>query len=259
MKKSSNSRISINGGSDWKIWRKFLNEWNTSKCWTAFVCMFFSWCHSEYDSDAASHIKWSLCTCGQRRSIGSPPGKWASELWSPACERSAWSEPRWPPRTGASARTSAQEARQKGIWGLWSFQEGPRGVRVTFTMVLLCRIKVWKPNHRSFMQSSNATMTKASSSRVAWTYGGIKHSISCSNLHAHACAPVCVSTHVDIQPQRGNGGGFAERQHHEEETGQQLHHVEEVVVSEQVSCQGLCIPGVSEELIIVLPLLFVNT
>lgn len=29
MKKSSNRRMSINGGSDWKIWRKFLIGWKT--------------------------------------------------------------------------------------------------------------------------------------------------------------------------------------------------------------------------------------
>lgn len=51
-----------------------------------------------------------------------------------------------------------------------TFQKGPHRVCITFTMVLLCRMKVWKPNHRSFMHSSNATITKASSSRVAWTY-----------------------------------------------------------------------------------------
>lgn len=38
---------------------------------------------------------------------------------------------------------------------------------VTLTIVLLCRMKVWKPNQRSFMHSSNATITKASSSKVA--------------------------------------------------------------------------------------------
>lgn len=70
---------------------------------------------------------------------------------------------------------------------------------------------------------------------------------------------MCVSAHVDVQTQRGHGGGFAKRQHHEEQTSQQLHHVEEVVVGEQVSCQRLCVPRVSEELVIVLPLLFVDT
>lgn len=29
MKKSNNRRMSINGGSDWKIWRKFLIGWDT--------------------------------------------------------------------------------------------------------------------------------------------------------------------------------------------------------------------------------------
>lgn len=49
---------------------------------------------------------------------------------------------------------------------------------LTFTMVLLCRMKVWKPNQRSFMHSSNATITKASSSRVAWTCTGIKYTVN---------------------------------------------------------------------------------
>jgi len=62
---------------------------------------------------------------------------------------------------------------------------------VTFTMVLLCRMKVWKPNQRSFMQSSNATMTRASSSRVAWTCGGIQHTVrSQRSVRASRC--LCV-------------------------------------------------------------------
>lgn len=72
-------------------------------------------------------------------------------------------------------------------------------------------------------------------------------------------AHVRVSTHVDVQTQRGHGGSFAKRQHHEEQTSQQLHHVEEVVVGEQVGCQCLGIPRMGEELIIVLSLLFVDT
>lgn len=142
----------------------------------------------------------------------------------------------------------------------WTFQEGPRHGCITFTMVLLCRMKVWKPNHRTFMHSSNATITKASSSRVAWTYRGTKRSLT-ARLHVctRTCVCVCVSTHVDVQAQRGHGGSFAKRQHHEEQTSQQLHHVEEVVVGKQVSCQCLCIPRMSEELIIVLSLLFVDT
>lgn len=45
----------------------------------------------------------------------------------------------------------------------------------TFTMVLLCLMNVWKPSQRSFMQSSNATITRANNSRVAWTYRDRTH------------------------------------------------------------------------------------
>ena len=181
---------------------------------------------------------------------------------------SAWSEPRWPPQTEASARTSAKEAENKQTADFGTFQEGPHRVCITFTMVLLCRMKVWKPNHRSFMHSSNATITKASSSRVAWTYRGTKCPLTPSlhaGAHVSACvracvrACVCLSTHVDVQTQRGHSGSFTKRQHHEEQTSQQLHHVEEVVVGKQVRCQCLCIPRMSEELIIVLSLLFEDT
>lgn len=64
------------------------------------------------------------------------------------------------------------------ITTLLSNQKVPNTEMITFTMVLLCRMKVWKPNQRSFMQSSNATMTKASSSKVAWTYRSIKHAVT---------------------------------------------------------------------------------
>lgn len=84
------------------------------------------------------------------------------------------------------------------LWGLQAtvqFKYGPKKIdfstqisalsykrqsssEVTFTMVLLCRMKVWKPNQRSFMHNSKATMTNASSSRVAWTCGGVRHTIT---------------------------------------------------------------------------------
>lgn len=38
-------------------------------------------------------------------------------------------------------------------------------------MVRLCRMKVWRPSHRNFMQSSKTTTIRANSSRVAWTCG----------------------------------------------------------------------------------------
>lgn len=41
--------------------------------------------------------------------------------------------------------------------------------KLTFTIVLLCLIKVWKPSHLIFMESSKTTTINANSSRVAWT------------------------------------------------------------------------------------------
>ncbi len=138
--------------------------------------------------------------------------------------------------------------------------ESTKRVSVTFTMVLLCRMKVWKPNQRSFMHSSNATMTKASSSSVAWTCRGIKYTHAFyRKLRAQACvcASAFVLTHVDIQAQRGHGGSFTQRQHHQQQACQQLHHVEQVVVGKQVRCQRLWVSRMGEELVVVLSLLYV--
>lgn len=66
-----------------------------------------------------------------------------------------------------------------------------------------------------------------------------------------------VFTHVNIQTQRGHGRSLAQRQHHEQQARQQLHHVEQVVVGKQVRCQCFRVAGMSKELIIVLPLLYV--
>ena len=41
--------------------------------------------------------------------------------------------------------------------------------QLTFTIVLLCLIKVWKPSHLIFIESSKTTTINANSSRVAWT------------------------------------------------------------------------------------------
>lgn len=69
----------------------------------------------------------------------------------------------------------------------------------TFTMVLLCRMKVWKPNQRSFMHNSNATMTKASSSNVAWTCRAITRLLQ-DTVCLGKCKQACVhmATYVDI-------------------------------------------------------------
>lgn len=78
--------------------------------------------------------------------------------------------------------------------------ESIHSVLITLTMVLLCRMKVWKPSQRSFMHSSNATMTKASSSRVAWTCKGIKHTTALmSSAQKHVPVCVCLPTYIDIQ------------------------------------------------------------
>lgn len=74
------------------------------------------------------------------------------------------------------------------------------------------------------------------------------------------CESVCASlfTHVDIQAQRRHGGSFTQRQHHQQQACQQLHHVEQVVVGKQVRCQCPWVSRMGEELIIVLSLLYVK-
>lgn len=62
-------------------------------------------------------------------------------------------------------------------------------------------------------------------------------------------------THVDVQPQGRHRRGLAHRQHHEEQPRRQLHHVEGVIVGEQVGCQRLGVPWVREELVVVLTFL----
>lgn len=134
-----------------------------------------------------------------------------------------------------------------------------RNGEVTFTMVLLCRMKVWKPNQRSFMHNSKATMTNASSSRVAWTCRGVGHTFTANcKPRLHVCfIPVGAFrfTYINVQAQRGHSRSLAQREHHEQQAGQQLHHVEQVVVGKQVRCQCFRVARVSEELVVVLSLL----
>lgn len=101
-------------------------------------------------------------------------------------------------------------------------------------------------------------MTNASSSRVAWTCRGRRTTESLQTAsQASALVPFSVSafTHINVQAQRGHGGGLAQRQHHEQEAGQQLHHVEQVVVGKQVRRQCFGVSRVSEKLVVVLTLL----
>ena len=83
----------------------------------------------------------------------------------------------------------------------------------------------------------------------------------------HVCVCICIfvcifmyfmgsGTHIDVEAQRGHSRGLAQRQHHEQQAGQQLHHVEQVVVGEQVCCQGLGVARVGEKLVIVLAFLW---
>lgn len=62
----------------------------------------------------------------------------------------------------------------------------------TFTMVLLCLMNVWKPSQRSFIQSSNATITRASNSRVAWTYRDRTQPLTSNPAAPEWCRPVSV-------------------------------------------------------------------
>lgn len=62
-----------------------------------------------------------------------------------------------------------QRDRFEGAWEKRLQGEGQMGGHITLTMVRLCRMKVWRPSQRNFMQSSNTTTIRANSSRVAWT------------------------------------------------------------------------------------------
>lgn len=88
--------------------------------------------------------------------------------------------------------------------------ESTHHASVTFTIVLLCRMKVPKPNQRSFMHSSNATMTKASSSRVAWTCKGITNTLTPNCVYELVL--VCVSVHVYVHSRRRPGAVRAPRE-----------------------------------------------
>lgn len=63
--------------------------------------------------------------------------------------------------------------------------------RITLTMVRLCRMKVWRPSHRNFMQSSKTTTIRANSSRVAWTCGQRVRGGGITGPHTHAPATSC--------------------------------------------------------------------
>lgn len=61
--------------------------------------------------------------------------------------------------------------------------------------------------------------------------------------------------YVNVQAQRGDGGSLAQRQQQQQQACEQLHHVEHVVVDEQVRCESFRVSRVSEELIVVLSFL----
>lgn len=56
-------------------------------------------------------------------------------------------------------------------------------------MVRLCRMKVWRPSHRNFMQSSKTTTIRANSSRVAWTCGQRVRGGGITGPHTHTPPP----------------------------------------------------------------------
>lgn len=62
-------------------------------------------------------------------------------------------------------------------------------------------------------------------------------------------------THIDAEPERGDGGGLAQGQQQQEQGRGQLHQVEEVVVCEEVGRQRFGVLGVGEELVIILTFL----
>lgn len=73
-------------------------------------------------------------------------------------------------------------------------------------MVRLCRMKVWRPSHRSFMQSSKTTTMRANSSRVAWTCGrteGVRH---CDITAPHPPRPAHGRPHPTASPSEGGDG-----------------------------------------------------
>lgn len=62
-------------------------------------------------------------------------------------------------------------------------------------------------------------------------------------------------THVNAQPERGDGGSLAQGQQQQEQGRGQLHQVEEVVVCEEVGRQRFGVLGMGEELVVILAFL----
>lgn len=62
-------------------------------------------------------------------------------------------------------------------------------------------------------------------------------------------------THVNAEPERGDGGGLTQGEQQQEQGCGQLHQVEEVVVCEEVGRQRFGVLGVGEELVIILAFL----
>lgn len=69
---------------------------------------------------------------------------------------------------GLGARGDLELNSRQSVKGTWEKMLCADG-HVTLTMVRLCRMKVWRPSQRNFMQSSKTTTIRASSSKVAWT------------------------------------------------------------------------------------------
>ena len=62
-------------------------------------------------------------------------------------------------------------------------------------------------------------------------------------------------THVNAQPERGDGGSLAQGEQQQEQGRGQLHQVEEVIVCEEVGRQSFGVLGVGEELVVILAFL----
>lgn len=62
-------------------------------------------------------------------------------------------------------------------------------------------------------------------------------------------------TYIDVQAEGGDGRSLREGQKHEQHSCQQLHQVEQMIMSEQVGAESVGTPRMSEKLIIILSLL----
>lgn len=76
-------------------------------------------------------------------------------------------------------------------------------------------------------------------------------------MFTHKISCICANsvTYINVQAEGGDSRSLREGQEHEQHCSQQLHHVEEMIMSEQVGAERLGTPRMGEKLVVILSLL----